>query len=528
MIKLRQVHHLSGAAMSDVIELTKDVIVHFAKELEQAIEVLSYNACNSSCMSQLQDAVGNFMSTDVLDGLESQYKQQKYIKENYAYVEPVWHELSSCTTISTNTSDCNHGFYYIPILHSIQSLLSHRKVYDQVVSGPNCSESTTMHDVCDGTLFQNHPMFKDDPKALQIIVYYDEFTAVNPMAPTSQKYKLGAVYFMLGNIHPGLRSRLEAINLVCLFPYSLLAVHSFDEILRPLIADIKTLQEDGHTFIVHGQKLHLKGSLLCMVGDTPAVALAGGFKEGVGFANKKCRHCMANNEQIQINYTEEKFTLRNRTQHLQQCQLIEQVGMQEREKNHYSKVYGVNRQSILCDLPGFDVTAQLPQDIMHLLFEGLFHLQTKLFLSYLVNDIKVLTITDFNQRLKQFPNLYFEDKPHSITPASLSKGILGQTAHEMWQLFHIIPFLVGEAIPKHDQHLECFLLLNEISTILCADTISEESPSYLRVIVQDYLSMLKCLYPSLNLPPKAHYLVHCPSLNVSVLFRRIPQVPLFV
>ena len=54
---------------------------------------------------------------------------------------------------------------------------------------------------------------------------------------------VGAVYFMLGNIHPGLRSRLEAINLVCLFPYSLLAVHSFDEILRPLIADIKTLQE---------------------------------------------------------------------------------------------------------------------------------------------------------------------------------------------------------------------------------------------------------------------------------------------
>ena len=90
--------------MSDVIELTKDVIVHFAKELEQAIEVLSYNACNSSCMSQLQDAVGNFMSTDVLDGLESQYKQQKYIKENYAYVVscPIIHHsahVHACTMI---------------------------------------------------------------------------------------------------------------------------------------------------------------------------------------------------------------------------------------------------------------------------------------------------------------------------------------------------------------------------------------------------------------------------------------------
>ena len=36
-----------------------------------------------------------------------------------------------------------------------------------------------------------------------------------------------------------------------------------------------------------------------MLGDTPAVAKVGGFKEGVGFADKKCRHCMATNEQIQ-------------------------------------------------------------------------------------------------------------------------------------------------------------------------------------------------------------------------------------
>ena len=48
----------------------------------------------------------------------------------------------------------------------------------------------------------------------------------------------------------------------------------------------------------------LKGSLLCVVGDTPAVALVGGFKEGVGFAEKKCRHCLANNQQIQ-NYVSE-------------------------------------------------------------------------------------------------------------------------------------------------------------------------------------------------------------------------------
>ena len=48
-----------------------------------------------------------------------------------------------------------------------------------------------MHDLCDGTIFKESEVFKINPNGLQIILYYDEFTAVNPMAPTSQKYKIG-------------------------------------------------------------------------------------------------------------------------------------------------------------------------------------------------------------------------------------------------------------------------------------------------------------------------------------------------
>ena len=38
---------------------------------------------------------------------------------------------------------------------------------------------------------------------------------------------------------------------------------------------------------------------MAFVGDTPAINMVGGFKEGVGMAMRKCRHCMATNEQIQ-------------------------------------------------------------------------------------------------------------------------------------------------------------------------------------------------------------------------------------
>ena len=47
------------------------------------------------------------------------------------------------------------------------------------------------------------------------------------------------------------------------------------------------------------RQYHVKGRLIAFVGDTPAVNLVGGFKEGVSLAMRKCRQCMATFDQIQ-------------------------------------------------------------------------------------------------------------------------------------------------------------------------------------------------------------------------------------
>ena len=49
---------------------------------------------------------------------------------------------------------------------------------------------------------------------------------------------IGAVYFMLANLDPALRSRLEAINLVALFKSDLLERYSLDDVLKPFITDL--------------------------------------------------------------------------------------------------------------------------------------------------------------------------------------------------------------------------------------------------------------------------------------------------
>ena len=71
-------------------------------------------------------------------------------------------------------------------------------------------------------------------------------------------------------------------------------------------------------------------------------------------------------------------------------------------------MYGVNRTSILCDLPHSDVTQQLPQDLMQ---EGVFHVHVNEILIYLVDRISFLTLADINRRIMAHPYPYFEEKP---------------------------------------------------------------------------------------------------------------------
>lgn len=59
------------------------------------------------------------------------------------------------------------------------------------------------------------------------------------------------------------------------------------------------LQPEGWQVHIAGRPYTFRGSLVAFLGDTPAVNMVGGFKEGVGMAMRKCRHCMTTYDQIQ-------------------------------------------------------------------------------------------------------------------------------------------------------------------------------------------------------------------------------------
>lgn len=67
-----------------------------------------------------------------------------------------------------------------------------------------------------------------------------------------------------------------------------------------------------------------------------------------------------------------------------------------------STTYGVNYRSSLNDIPLFNVADwQLPQDVMHVILEGVLPLEFKLLLDYLTSN-KILTISHLNARIASF------------------------------------------------------------------------------------------------------------------------------
>ena len=87
-----------------------------------------------------------------------------------------------------------------------------------------------------------------------------------------------------------------------------------------------------------------------------------------------------------------------------------------------STTYGINYSSPLNDIDDFHVVDQLPQDIMHILLEGVIPYEVSLMLIYFVVDKKFLTSIQLNNRIESFAysTLEGKDKPSPIKPQLFS------------------------------------------------------------------------------------------------------------
>ena len=174
---------------------------------------------------------------------------------------------------------------------------------------------------------------------------------------------------------------VKAINLVAIVKHEDITENGIDSFLAPFVSDLRKLYCDGITVSVGGQNYMFYGGLIAFLANNLAAHLLGGFKESMSFALRMCRTCYCTRNLIKTSFTEAACTLRTAESHYSQSQLL-----QGSLKTHYSTVYGINRLSILEDVPGFSVVHGLHHDIMHDLFEGVVPYEVKLLLHHYIQS----------------------------------------------------------------------------------------------------------------------------------------------
>ena len=159
----------------------------------------------------------------------------------------------------------------------------------------------------DGTACKENQLFNSEPNALQICLYHDDFNIVNPLGNKTQKYKISAFYFVIGNFANKYKSLLKDIHLCILSPATFVNKYGYEKILRPLLDDLLKLETEGIKISFEGVDHKFCGSLSMVIADNLAAHALGRFFCNFSTVQRFCRFCNCRKNQINENLPIENF-----------------------------------------------------------------------------------------------------------------------------------------------------------------------------------------------------------------------------
>ena len=433
----------------------------------------------------------NYVSAAAAERLSSKWKVDNYLRDHMSsYVEPV--------EIILQKSDLGqkHTMQYVPILDNLKSLLKHEDVLAQILDSKD--KSNLLSDFCDGDLFSKNQLFANDPHALQIQLYCDDFTVVNPLGAPGRvrEFKITAFYFLLGNLDPKYRSQLDMIQLVALVKATDVKKFGLEKVIQPLLEDIYILETEGISIKYEGRNLHFNGSISFIASDNLGAHFLGGFQENFSTTKRGCRFCTASRKLWQGDFND-KFPWRSQEAYDKQARDV---------TSHVEdpSTYGIKRLSPFNRLKYYHVINGLPSDIAHDVFEGVVPTYLEEIIGSLVHE-GFFTISQLNEEIRTFPYCATDkaNKPpfmHSSRPKC--------TQSQMLCFVRLLPLYVGHYVPAD---VESWTLLGEMLDMvemICAHHYSQGDLPYMHSLIKEFLEHAHSLYPGIKTKPKSHFLSH--------------------
>jgi len=432
VLKLREKHVLPALVTQDVIDQMSSVVSYVHDTYKSVFRTFctDHNATiedTSVAGILLQD---KSVYSDVFDGIDTDYKLNSFIRSNFSYAAPVEYSLGN----TPNGKPA--GFQYIPVQENLRVMLSNSEVLHHILSQQDFSMEShdAMFSYVNGTVYEQHPFFGQNPNALRLHFYADEFEVCNSIGSKRGKHKVFAVYFLLGNLDQKYWSELKFIHLCMLMRYA--------NIFTALIDELKMLSTEGFEVTVDGQVHKFHAALATVSADNLSAHSVAGFQRHFN-QGRICRYCMANYDEIGTCFSGDKFCLRTRTVHEYHL-----AALQAHTNN--GSVYGVLHRCPFLDLSYFDVTQSFVPDLMHDLLEGIIPNLVQKVISKGLRD-GIITIESLNSNLA-VASRNIHDRPNAFATRSRSSVAIIGSASQKLQLFLLLPQVVGTFLVRLIQH----------------------------------------------------------------------------
>lgn len=490
---LEELHFLLSSASAPATKRTVTEIFNSHNlHIDQAvIEELANSVCVSNPVAKILGKRGS---------LATSYKRKQYYKLNFKVVEPVEYNLSV---------DRRRSFQYIPLLQSLQEILSHNKLLNRVIEEHIAQENRkdlfgdqrVYTSFRDGDHYKTNTFLAVDELRIFIKLYIDDFEVCNPLGTSRKKHKLCGVYWSLDNLPPGSHSVLSSIYLAVVCKSEDLRNFGYEQVLDPLLKDLVILEQRG-VFISQLNEC-IKGTVNGVIADNLGAHGLAGFVESFS-GEYICRFCTAKKSEIQ-SLTAGVFEHRTRELHEAHLKCALETT---------NTCCGVKRDCILSkNLAHFHVTAGYPPDVAHDLLEGIIPVELAHCFSLLISK-KYFNLEKLNNLIQNFEYKWGDktNRPHTIPQTFSVKKSIGGNAHENWSLLRLLPLIIGPLVHQDEPIWHVLLDLKDIVELAVAPVHSDESIAYLECKISEHRQRYQELFPNSRLLPKHHYLEHYPAL----------------
>lgn len=514
-------------AINDISRGCQELIHDTANTMRnQFLRSIAASGCSGETFDTIKEHIDESYSQlfNPFEKIRSGYFQQKFLVEEMNCIKPKIIQLGE--RVEERVRGCKRqavvipeNMYYVPIKSSVEQLLQNELMHGFISTPVRAKNEHFIMDLPDGTSFNNHPLFGKRPNnCIQIEMYYDDVEYCSALS--SKKKKLALFYYRIGNIPAIYRSKLPAVRMLATVDNNFVKKYGMMQVLRPIVDDLIILTEEGWDFNIKGQDEHFCGALHLILGDTPASNSLTGFKEGVGRAYDCCRLCQCVGKHGQTHFSEEDFHLMDLDQYLWKCDHLERAQDEAAYIfDHLSKQFGINRRSILTEIPEFDLTEFTPYDLMHVFNEGILPFVIKEILKEWILDGpgKLFSMSSFNNNLEDFFTNFRADsfqRPTTITQNMLyeRESTLHQTASTMATLVIALPFILHDLVDPENDYFKLLMQLIEIYYILFSTVFTTATLEKLKELIKEHLQKFKELFPEKSLIPKQHFMVHFPSI----------------